>query len=113
MAMQRILAVLVLLCAASAAAQDPSDPRARRVDSLFARYDSAAGPGLAVAVVRDGKVLLRRGYGLADIEHGVKITPATVFDLASISKQFAGIAVAMLVNEGKVRLSDDIRTYIP
>ena len=104
---------LVLVGATAVVAQDPGDARARRVDSLFARYDSAAGPGLAVAVVRDGKVLLRRGYGLADIEHGVRITPTTVFDVASVSKQFAGMAVAMLATEGKVKLGDDIRTYIP
>jgi CubicO group peptidase (beta-lactamase class C family) len=113
MSMRRMLAVLVLVGATSAMAQDPNDARARRVDSLFARYDSASGPGLAVAVVRDGKVLLRRGYGLADIEHGVRISPTTVFDVASVSKQFAGMAVAMLVTEGKVKLGDDIRTYIP
>ena len=110
--MELTVLALVLFAATPAAAQDADDARARRVDSLFARYDSAAGPGLAVAVVRDGKVLLRRGYGLADIEHGVRITPATVFDVASVSKQFGGMAVAMLATEGKIRLSDDIRKYI-
>jgi CubicO group peptidase (beta-lactamase class C family) len=104
---------LVLVGATTALAQDPNAARSRRVDSLFARYDTAPSPGLAVAVVRDGRVLLRRGYGLADLEHGVKITPATVFDVASVSKQFAGMAVAMLATEGKIRLGDDIRRYIP
>ncbi|MBV8516152.1 MAG: serine hydrolase [Acidobacteria bacterium] len=95
------------------AAADAPDPRAARVDALFARYDRTPSPGLALAVVRDGKVLLRRGYGLASLEHNVRITPETAFDIASLSKQFTGLAMAMLVEEGKVRLDDDVRTYLP
>ena len=64
-------------------------------------------------MVRDGKVLFTKGYGYADLEHRVPITPATVFDVASVSKQFAGLAVAMLVDAGQVKLTDDIRKYIP
>ena len=114
----RHLSTVILLSAsfvhgAPALAQDAGDARARRVDSLFAQYTVANSPGLALAVVRDGKVILQRGYGLADIEHRVPITPATVFDVASVSKQFAGLAVAMLVQEGKIKLTDDIRTYLP
>lgn len=85
----------------------------RRVDSLFAEYARGATPGVAVAVVRDGRTLLAKGYGLASLEHHVPITPTTVFDVASVSKQFTGLAVAMLVNEGRVKLTDDIRKYIP
>jgi len=103
----------VHLCGGAALAQGTSDPRAARVDSLFAEYDRTPSPGLALAVVRDGRVLLRRGYGLADVEHRVPITPSTVFDVASLSKQFTGLAVAMLVTEGKVGLRDDIRRYVP
>lgn len=94
-------------------AQDTPDPRAGRVDALFEDINRAPSPGLAVAVVRDGKVILRRGYGLASIEHRAPITPSTVFDTASVAKQFTGLAVAMLVSEGKIKLGDDIRTYIP
>jgi len=56
--------------------------------------------------VRDGKVLLRKGYGLANLEHRVPITPETVFDIASISKQFCGMAISMLIEEGKISLED-------
>jgi CubicO group peptidase (beta-lactamase class C family) len=101
------------LCVGAAPAQDAPDPRAARVDALFADLNRTPSPGLAVTVVRDGKVLLRKGYGLASIEHRAPITPSTVFDAASVSKQFTGLAVAMLVSEGKVKLGDDIRTYIP
>lgn len=94
-----------------AQAQVPRQP-SDRVDSLFAEYTRDVRPGLAVGVVRDGKVLYTKGYGYANIEHRIPIAPATVFDVASVSKQFAGLAVAMLIGEGKVKLTDDIRTHI-
>lgn len=101
------------LCSGTSLAQDAPDTRASRVDALFADMNHKPSPGLAIAVVRNGKVILRRGYGLANIEHRVPITPSTNFDLASLSKQFTGLAVAMLAAEGKIKLSDDIRKYIP
>jgi CubicO group peptidase (beta-lactamase class C family) len=64
-------------------------------------------------VVRDGRVVLRRGYGLADVEGRVPITPQTAFDLASLAKQFTGASIALLALEGKIRPRDDIRRYIP
>ena len=65
------------LCSSAAAAQDARDPYARGVDAVFADLNRKPSPGLAIAVVRDGKVVLRRGYGLASIEHRVPITPST------------------------------------
>jgi len=111
----RLSACLVLLLAIPRAtdAQAPADPVTRQVDSLFSHYARTDAPGLAVAVVRDGRIVLARGYGLADLEHRIPITPSTVFDVASVSKQFAGLAIAMLVEQGKVRLEDDVRRYIP
>lgn len=108
-AMILALTALVTLVWTSAAQDAP----AQRVDPLFSEYNSAASPGLVVAVVRDGKVLLSKGYGLANLEYRVPITPSTVFDVASVSKQFTGLAVAMLVQQGKISLGDDIRKYIP
>ncbi|HEX9985151.1 MAG TPA: serine hydrolase [Thermoanaerobaculia bacterium] len=103
----------VLLCVSVVLAQEVDDPRARKVDAMFAELNRAPSPGLAVAVVRDGKVILRRGYGLASIEHNVPITPSTVFDTASLAKQFTGMAIAMLVQDGKLALTDDVRKYVP
>lgn len=107
------LFVSLFNCVAVALAQDPADPRVGRVDSLFAELNRTPPPGHAVAVVRDGRVLLRKGYGFASIEHRVPITPSTVFDAASLAKQVTGLAVAMLVSEGKIKLGDDIRTHVP
>lgn len=108
---------LVLLVAVTSAAplvgQPASDTLARQVDARFASYNRSPSPGLAIAVVRDGRIVLSRGYGLASMEHRVAITPTTVFDVASVSKQFAGMAIAMLVEGGKISLDDDIRRWIP
>jgi CubicO group peptidase (beta-lactamase class C family) len=92
-----------------AAATTPSG----KVDQLFAPWDRPGSPGAAVAVVKDGDVVYRRGFGSANLEHDIPITPSTVFDIASVSKQFAGLAIAMLVDQGKVSLDDDIREYLP
>ena len=63
------------------------DPLSHRVDALFAPWAHVGTPGCALAVSRDGRIVYEQGYGMADIEHGVPITPATVFDIASVSKQ--------------------------
>jgi CubicO group peptidase (beta-lactamase class C family) len=66
-----------------------------------------------VAVVRNGALVLSKGYGHADLEHQIPVTGTSVFDVASVSKQFTGLAIAMLVEQGKVALTDDIRKHIP
>ena len=98
------------LLAGCAAAPSSSEAR---IDALFAELDRDDGPGAAVLVVRDGEVMYRKGFGRADLEHDVPIGPSTVFDIASVSKQFAGMAVAMLVESGRIRLEDDIRAHLP
>lgn len=103
------LALLLALPAVSLA-QETSEARVR---ALFSHLDEGDQPGLALAVIRDGGLVLTEGFGLASLEHRVPITSSTVFDVASVSKQFTGLAVAMLVGQGKVRLDDDIRDYIP
>lgn len=84
---------------------------ARNVDSLFASYNSHT-PGAAVAIVKDGKVVFRKGYGMADLDHDIPITPQTVFNIASVSKQFTAFAIYLLASEGRISLEDDARKYI-
>ena len=84
-----------------------------RVDSVFAEYDRSDAPGCALGVFRGGQVAYARGYGMADLERGVRITPATLFDIGSTSKQFAAASIALLVEDGKLSFSDDVRKYIP
>jgi CubicO group peptidase (beta-lactamase class C family) len=70
-------------------------------------------PGLAMAIVRDGKAIKSRGYGLANIELDVPVKPETIFQTGSVGKQFTATAVMMLVEEGKIRLDDAIGKYLP
>jgi len=109
----RWLALLPALLLSSHRAQSQPHPLSPRADSLFAEFTTGSSPGLAVGVVRGGRLIFSNGYGLADLEHRVPITPATVFDVASVSKQFAGLALAILAEEGKVGLDDNVRRYIP
>jgi CubicO group peptidase (beta-lactamase class C family) len=84
----------------------------RRVDALFARYAKPGSPGAVVGVMRDGAIELCKGYGLASIELGVPIGPATRFRIASVSKQFTVTAALMLAAEGKLSLSDPPHKYL-
>lgn len=112
----RRAALLFILSTALACAQEapqgPDQP-AQEIDAIFADLDLPTSPGAAVAVVRDGDVVFRKGYGVANLEHRIPITPSTVFDIASVSKQFAGFAISSLVEEGSISLTDDVRRYIP
>ena len=89
------------------------DPRALRADSVFERFDRTDSPGCALGVYQDGKVLYARGYGMASLEHGVALSPRSVLDVGSISKQFTAMAMLMLQKEGTLSLDDPIRKYIP
>jgi CubicO group peptidase (beta-lactamase class C family) len=82
-----------------------------KIDSLFAEYNNS--PGLAVGVYSKGEILFKKGYGIANLDYDIKITPETVFDIGSVSKQFTAACIVLLENEGKLSLDDDIRKYVP
>ena len=94
----------------STAQRDGPEPR---VDALFARWTGPRTPGCAVGVARGGELLFAKGYGAANLEYDVPITPSTVFHVASVSKQFTALALALLVADGEVSWDDDIRRYVP
>lgn len=83
------------------------------VDRVFADYDRTDSPGCALGVYRDGRIAFARGYGMANLDYGIAITPRTFFDIGSTSKQFAAASIALLVGEGKVSYGDDVRKYVP
>jgi CubicO group peptidase (beta-lactamase class C family) len=85
---------------------------AARVDQIFEHFN-ASTPGAAVAVVKDGKLLLAKGYGMANLEYDIPITEHTVFHVASVSKQFTAFSVYLLASQGKLKLTDNVREYIP
>jgi len=87
--------------------------RAARVDSLVALELEPGGPGCAVAIFKDGAIAFKRGYGTANLDYGLPVTPATVFDIASISKQFTAACILMLAGRGRLSLDEDVRRFIP
>lgn len=104
--------LLLALAAALPASADQSS-RERTVDALFAEYDHAGSPGLAVGIYHNGKQSYAAGYGYADLENDVAITPRTVFHIASVSKQFVAFSAALLEHDGKLDLDRDLREYLP
>ncbi|HEX6057989.1 MAG TPA: serine hydrolase domain-containing protein [Gemmatimonadaceae bacterium] len=108
------LAAAAMLAPRAAAAQRPlGADTAARVDAVFARFDRADTPGCALGVYRDGAVAYARGYGAANLEHGIMIGPRTVFDIGSTSKQVTAMSVALLAKDGVLSLDDDVRRWIP
>lgn len=90
-----------------------ADALTDRVDSIFKRWSKLDSPGCALAVIKDNKIVYQQGYGMADLEHDIAITPQTVFYIGSISKQFTAFSLLLLVSQHKVSLDDDVRKYIP
>lgn len=104
----KVVLFLALLGATTAHAQD----KTAEVDKIFS-WVKPGMPGCAVAASQDGKQVVNRSYGLADLERNVPITSDTLFDAASIRKQFVAAAIFLLVEEKRLALSDDVRKYVP
>ena len=84
-----------------------------KVDKIFEQYDKPTSPGCALAVIKDGAIIYKRGYGIANLDYDIAIKPDTPFHVASISKQFTAMAIVLLAKEGKLSLDDPVRKYIP
>ena len=110
----RLLAALSLLVLAACGptTTGSSGPTNPEVDAIFADLRGDR-PGAAVGVRWNGEVVHRAGYGTAHLDHAVPITPETVFDIASISKQFGAMAALLLESEGNLDLDADVRGYVP
>src|SRR6476620_4337761 len=113
--MRRVLAAtLICLCGGTADAQLPTtEGLGNRVDAIAKQLLSRPVAGISVAIARDGQVVFARGYGMANLEHSVPVTPETVFHIAGISKNILAAVVLQLVDEGKLRLDDDVTKYVP
>jgi CubicO group peptidase (beta-lactamase class C family) len=86
---------------------------ASAVDEVFDDLAKPGSPGCALGVYRDGQMMYAKGYGLANLEEGVAITPQSVFDIGSTSKQFTATSILLLEKQGKLSVTDDVRKYIP
>jgi CubicO group peptidase (beta-lactamase class C family) len=106
-------AALVLTAAPAHAQQVAKQKADPRVDRIFAAYAHADTPGCAVGVVRDGKLVYERGYGMADLDHDIPNGPDMVYYVGSVSKQFTAAAIALLALDGRLSLDDDVRKWVP
>jgi CubicO group peptidase (beta-lactamase class C family) len=86
---------------------------AQDIDALFTAYSGTRVPGASVIVIRDGRVIYRHAYGMADLDHGVPATPTTAYRLASLTKQFTAMAVMLLVRDGRLRYDQPVRELLP
>ncbi|HEX9895418.1 MAG TPA: serine hydrolase domain-containing protein, partial [Gemmatimonadales bacterium] len=103
---------LVFLSPSPLLAQLPDSVR-RQVNAVFSDYDHTNSPGCALAIYRDGEIAFARGYGMANLELGIAISPRSVFDIGSTSKQFAAFAIGLLAQDGRLSLDDPIRKHLP
>jgi CubicO group peptidase (beta-lactamase class C family) len=108
------VAILAAIATVGARRLQPSVPteRGAAVDQVFAKWTTAT-PGCAVSVSTDGTPVLAKGYGMADLEHDVTITPETIFEAGSVSKQFTAAAVLLLARDHKLSIDDPVRKYVP
>ncbi len=109
--------VLLLLCTASLGSKAQlaglPDSMLRKIDRLFEKWDSDHSPGVTVGIVRNDSLIFSKGYGMANLEYSVENTPASIFHVASVSKQFTAYAIALLAGQGRLKLTDDVRQYLP
>jgi CubicO group peptidase (beta-lactamase class C family) len=104
---------LALSAFGTARADGRGDKTTAAVDEVFADLAKPGSPGCALGVFRDGAVVYAKGYGLANLEENIPITPASVFDIGSTSKQFTAASILLLEKQGKLSVNDDVRKYIP
>jgi CubicO group peptidase (beta-lactamase class C family) len=108
-----VLAMFVCSLLAAATGSTAQDAITAKVDKIFSEWNTTGSPGCAVAVIKDGHIIYERGYGMANLELGIAITPQFVFDIGSVSKQITAMSILLLAQDHKLSLDDDIRKYLP
>jgi CubicO group peptidase (beta-lactamase class C family) len=108
------VAILFLVGSYEAISANHFDQKtASAVDEVFDDLAKPGSPGCALGVYRDGQMIYAKGYGLANLEESVAITPQSVFDIGSTSKQFTATSILLLEKQGKLSVNDDVRKHIP
>jgi len=112
---RRLLVILLVVSVGSACNGGASTHRAAdaQINALFAEWNTPDSAGCGVGVSLKGTIVFERGYGMANLEQKVPITPATLFDPASIAKPFTALSVMLLAEQGKLSLDDDVRKHVP
>ena len=108
-----LLGFMTAMFATPLPAQSTDSTLTRRVDSVFATFARTNTPGCAVGIDRGGSPLLRRAYGMANLETGTVFTTNTISESGSVAKQFVAASLVLLALDGKLLLDDDIVKWIP
>ena len=108
-----VLVAWLLFSDSSSAQAYPRTELTIQVDELFAEWDGETSPGGVVGIFMDGRIIYSKGYGVANLDYDIPITPQSVLRIGSISKQFIAMCIAILAEQGKLSFDDDIRTYLP
>ena len=111
--MKNLILVFSVVASLSACSRSRPDSQSAKVDNLFAAWNRTDAPGCAVGVSHNGAIVYEHGYGMANLERGVPITPETVFPIASISKAFTAMSVLLAAEHGKLSLDDEVQKFIP
>src|SRR5579862_9711205 len=111
--MRRVALIMLGLCLLATTHSFAQQALADKVDRVFADWNTTSSPGCALAVVKDGRIVYEHGYGMANLELNIAITPQSVFDIGSVSKHITAMAMLLLAQEHKLSLDDDIRKYLP
>ena len=86
---------------------------AKRIDLLFAEFDNTSSPGYAIGITKGEEILYKKGYGAANLEYQIPITAHSVFSIASVSKQFTGACISLLIMDGELTLESPASDFIP
>jgi CubicO group peptidase (beta-lactamase class C family) len=105
--------LLIFLTFNRVSAQVLPDSTIQKINNFFTKWNNSYSPGCAMGIVRNDSLIFANGYGMANLEYGIPNTPETIFHMASVSKQFTAYSLMLLVKEGKIKLDDDIRKYLP
>ncbi|MGH2548821.1 MAG: serine hydrolase domain-containing protein, partial [Thermomicrobiales bacterium] len=86
---------------------------AQAIDQIFEKWNRSDSPGASVGIYKDGEIAFAKGYGMSNLEHGIPITPGSIFHVASVSKQFATFCIGLLEENGLLSVDDEVRTHVP
>ena len=107
------LIVASFLISISENAQSTTVSIKEKIDNLFKEFDKQNSPGVAIVIVKNGKIFYKHEYGIANLEYSIPIKSNTIFHIGSVSKQFTAFSILLLEDQGKLTLDDDITNYLP
>ena len=88
-------------------------PQSTEIDKVFVQWDKENSPGASLGIIKDGKLVYSRGYGMANLEYGIPNSSKSVFRIGSTSKQFTAASIILLAQQGKLNLNDTLDKYFP